>query len=310
MARISVIVPVYNTALYLEACLDSILNQTFTDFEIIIVDDGSTDSSWEICCRYAKRDARIHLIQQTNQGLSAARNRGLDAASGDYIGFCDSDDYMDIEMLASLYEAIRKDHSQMAVCGIVLVDENGVIVEDWQRAGRWYDGCVSKEMFWRSHYKKGCLCHVAAWNKLYARELFDSIRFPVGRIHEDTFVYPYLTSQCECISCIEKRLIYYRRRSGSITQLPYNRLRLDALDGCIQGILFARKKKYPMLKKAYIKLAYREWEEAYRRLDLSYGDNKKALWDITWQLIHATRIPWRRLDLLSVIIRRCRHHGH
>ena len=118
MEKISIIVPVYNVEKYLKTCLDSIINQTYQNLEIILVDDGSTDNSGEICEEYRKTDSRIILIHKENEGLSMARNFGLDIASGDYISFVDSDDFIARNMMEALYNRLLETQSDMAICSI------------------------------------------------------------------------------------------------------------------------------------------------------------------------------------------------
>ena len=125
---ISVIVPVYNIEAYLRKCIDSILAQTYTNLEIILVDDGSTDNSGEICNEYAAKDARIRVIHKGNGGLSSARNTGIDIATGKYIGFVDSDDYLAPDMYEKLLGAIVNNHADISVCNVHHVDENEELI--------------------------------------------------------------------------------------------------------------------------------------------------------------------------------------
>ena len=118
MPKISVIVPVYNVEKYLRKCIESILNQTFREFELILVDDGSTDSSGKICDEYALKDSRIKVIHKENGGASSARNAGLDVAKGEYIGFVDSDDWIEMDMYGELYRLIKENNTDISVCGI------------------------------------------------------------------------------------------------------------------------------------------------------------------------------------------------
>ena len=130
--KLSIIVPIYNVEPYLRKCIDSILAQTFTDFECILVDDGSPDNCPTICDEYAKKDSRIRVIHKENGGLSDARNAGLDIAQGEYIGFVDSDDYILEDMYSQMILKMDLYHADIVVCGIENIDENGNILENWQ----------------------------------------------------------------------------------------------------------------------------------------------------------------------------------
>ena len=128
--KISVVVPVYNAERFLHKCVDSILSQSFSDLELILVDDGSPDNSGAICDDYARQDSRVKVIHQRNSGVSVARNRGIQEASGDYIGFVDSDDWIDSEMYAVLYQTAKKEHTDIVMCDSMTVYDDGRKVQD------------------------------------------------------------------------------------------------------------------------------------------------------------------------------------
>lgn len=237
MPTISIIVPVYEVEPYLQKCIDSILAQTFRDFELILVDDGSPDSCPAICDAAAAKDSRVRVIHQKNGGLSAARNAGLDAAKGKWIGFVDSDDYIAPEMYETLLRRIQKDGAQMAVCSYTYVDEAG------RDLGR--KSPITKEEVLdrvqamdrlggdRSWY------YITAWNKLYQQKLFKTVRFPVGKLHEDQYAAHRLYWQCEKISVVAKPLYYYVQRGGSIMQSRKKAVRIDEIDAQLDRAEFA-----------------------------------------------------------------------
>ena len=177
---ISVIVPIYKVEKYLHKCIDSILAQTYTNLEIILVDDGSPDNCGKICDEYAAKDSRIKVIHQPNGGLSAARNAGLDIATGDYIGFVDSDDYIAPDMYEKLYNALVKNDADMAIC-------------DYQRFGNelpYDEMSLTTEVITglQAMEKQNTVINcsfVVAWSKLYKSFIFSNVRFPVGKINED-----------------------------------------------------------------------------------------------------------------------------
>lgn len=231
MPVVSVIVPIYNVEEYLERCVDSILNQTFTDFELILVNDGSTDNCGVICDRYAKKDPHIKVIHKENGGLSDARNAGIDVSAGQYMMFIDSDDYIDPKMLEILYERILNDGSDMALCNFLYVDENGtpIIEKNTELPIKNQIITTLSEAFLKLTGDKYWY-YIIACNKLYKRFLFDEIRFPYGKQHEDEFVAHKVIGKCRSISCVDKPLYYYVQRSGSITNAKFSVKTLDVVE--------------------------------------------------------------------------------
>lgn len=212
---ISVIVPVYNVAAYLPRCVDSILAQSYANLQIILVDDGSSDDSGKICEEYAKKDTRIQVIHQKNGGLSSARNAGLDASKGQYIGFVDSDDWIEPEMYAKMLALMECNAAQL-VC-----------------AGRYdVDGDTGKKTIGLCPKRQACItgeelagriflwdyCDSSACDKLYRRELFDGIRYPEGRTCEDVPVTYRLALKAERVVLCDKPFYNYYHRSGSISK--------------------------------------------------------------------------------------------
>lgn len=212
---ISVIVPVYKVEPYLHKCIDSILAQTYTDFELILIDDGSPDNCGAICDEYARRDARIRVIHQENGGLSAARNAGIDIAKGEYLSFVDSDDMIAKTYLERLVDVLTKEHADISVCGMVNFTDGE---EPKLDAGQQYpaeamtgrDACLSI-------YKMDGKVWVTAPSKLYNAKLFNNIRFPVGLIHEDQATIPPVIYMAGRVALIKDKLYIYRKRNGSIT---------------------------------------------------------------------------------------------
>lgn len=175
--------------------------QTFTDFELILVDDGSPDSCPEICDAYAQKDHRVRVIHQSNQGLSAARNAGINIARGEYLSFVDSDDYVAPDMLETLYALISKNEMEvdMALCQYTAVREDGA--QAWKREDV-TPGVCTPDQFWELYFATDSkMYYNVAWNKLYSRKLFDSCRYPVGKYlkmpsYYTTLFHPVNTSRC------------------------------------------------------------------------------------------------------------------
>ncbi len=205
---ISVIVPVYNVEKYLDKCLTSILEQTYKDFECIIIDDGSVDDSNIIISEYAKKSSKFKVIHQKNKGVSAARNAGIDIAKGDYITFVDSDDYIANDYLEKFAQKIASTNSDIIICGIVEVYSDSI------------RECVF-EAENTNEIKKNILLNIwpsYPWNKCFKKELFENCRFPIGVIFEDLLTIPELCLKANKIVCIPDTLYYYNRQNiNSIT---------------------------------------------------------------------------------------------
>ena len=221
---ITIIVPIFNMKIYLKRCLDSISTQTYKNIEIILVDDGSTDGSAEICDEYKNQDVRFKVIHQKNGGLSVARNSGLDVAQGKYILFIDSDDWIKDNMVQLLYEAVEQTNSDLAVCGFILTD--GVT----EINSLWYDNsCVFTREQAYEELISNTTMQSQACNKIYKAEIIKSVYFPKGELFEDIQMMHKVFRKCEKIAVISDRLYYYYTRQNSISFTPklYNRLALS-----------------------------------------------------------------------------------
>ena len=209
---ISVIVPVYNVERYLDKCIESICAQSFTDTEVILVDDGATDSSGAICDAWAERDARIRVIHKENGGLSDARNAGIDVASGEWYMFVDSDDTITPDTLERLYRAAVTHGCEMAVCNIVRIYDDGTTEPFYNP--------VSELTLWEGQQRFETLKQPSACNKLFRADLFRDIRFPKGKFYEDTFVYHILAHRSNRIALTGHDGYYYLSRRESILGQP------------------------------------------------------------------------------------------
>ena len=225
---VSVIVAVYNAEQYLRKCVDSIISQTYCNLEIILVNDGSTDSYPQICDEYAKTDSRIIVIHKENGGCSEARNVGIDASNGNWIVFVDSDDFIAPNAIEMLYKSANEHNSDMAMCGVNLFIEDFDGIKVYETKTLDY-GIYSGYDILKTT-KLGELIYVVPWNKIYRRRLWQDLRYPVGRIHEDAFVAHHLFGMCNRVVCIPDALYYYRYNVDSITNRPYSIDRLDDFD--------------------------------------------------------------------------------
>lgn len=233
--KISVIVPVYNVQNYLRECLEHLINQTYRNIEIILVDDGSTDQSGNICDEYQEMDNRIHVIHKTNGGLSDARNTGIEYASGDYIGFIDSDDYPDLDMYETLYGMIEKYKAAIAICGCYRSKKNKVLDRS--------DTLLTKEAVYYEMAGGGRI-ESHAVDKLYSRELFCGVRYPVGKTYEDIYTTYKVIDKVKEAAYTPAQLYYYRDNEFSITNQSFKESDMNLVYASIQFKQFLQK-EYP-----------------------------------------------------------------
>lgn len=224
---ISVIVPAYNVEKYLNGCIESLINQSYSNIEIILVDDGSTDMTGKICDMIAKKDKRILSLHKKNGGLSDARNYGLKYANGDYITFVDSDDLVAPEMIEILYESISVNNADVSIIDPTHFFDNDTPKYRISGNIEIYD---SENSICTMLYQKKFL--VSAWGKLYRKSLFINNKFPVGMIFEDIAVMYKIFSDCNKIVYNNSRLYGYRHRDDSITTKKFSKRDLDILKIC------------------------------------------------------------------------------
>lgn len=229
---VSVIVPCYKVEPYLHRCVDSILNQTYPNLDVILVDDGSPDRCGEICDEYAAADSRVRVIHQTNQGLSAARNAGLDLMSGHYALFVDSDDWLDDTCVDTLRQLLMATGADIAVSNMLRVwDDHGPVPTSDAGEIIRMDRAQAIDEVVKPRY--GSM--VAACGKLFPAALLAGVRFPVGRLHEDEFTTYRLLLRAREVVVTTRPLYFYRQRSNSIMGSPFNpKAAMDAVDARIE----------------------------------------------------------------------------
>lgn len=242
MVTVSVIVPVYNVEKYLHRCVDSILAQTFTDFELILVDDGSPDNSGAICDEYAAKDARVRVIHQENQGQAAARNRAVAEANGEWIHFVDSDDVIHPQMLEVLYSAVIENDANIGMCGAIESEEipdtfystpnRHAIVRDM-------DEETMEDLLEHGEHR-----YWVVWGKLIKREIVQRLPFTKGRIYEDNAIVCQWLYEAGRVADIEDRLYFYYVNKQGTTKNGFTWKQLDYLWALRQQMKFFRKKKY------------------------------------------------------------------
>ncbi|MBO5142220.1 MAG: glycosyltransferase family 2 protein [Clostridia bacterium] len=298
---ISVIIPVYNVEEYIRECLDSVINQTYKNLEIILIDDGSKDNSGKICDEYAKKDKRIKVIHKENGGLSSARNKGLDNAQGKYITFVDSDDYIPVNAIELLYKNCISNEADCSIGGVQDIKDGQVVY-----VGPKKQCCLSKEealkYFFVEKYFKCIAC-----SKMYKKELIGTERFDETiRLVEDFYFTYNILKKVNKVSLNTKDIVYcYRIRSGSLMHQKYNKKFENEIDYS-ENVLNDVKKNYPKLEKHSIR--------RYQRVIVScidkYFREKEEVEGIKYLLDRLNKYP-NKLDLFQRIklfmLLKCNH---
>ena len=234
---ISVIVPVYNVEEYLDKCVESIVNQTYRNLEIILVDDGSPDNCPAMCDGWAKRDYRIKVIHKANGGLSDARNAGIAVALGEFIGFVDSDDWIEKSFFECLHKAIIRTGADVAECATAFDAEDGKLLR------------IRKEASASLLEREEALCRLVledgvyqtVWNKLYKREIVREVAFISRKCNEDEFWTYQVFDRGKRLAIVEDTLYHYLQRGTSIIGIGYNLQRLDGLEARFQRMEYLQK---------------------------------------------------------------------
>lgn len=242
---ISVVVPIYQVEKYLSTCVNSILNQTYSNLEIILVDDGSPDSCPAICDKFALKDSRIKVIHQKNGGLSSARNAGIEIAQGEYIGFIDSDDFIAPNFYEYLLNNALTYHADISECSFIRVAENNMNAFNFSPINNEVISVTNNIGALERLFSEDiniCVNTVVVWNKLYKRSLFKSIRYPLNKISEDEFTTYKILYGAHKFVTSSAILHAYVQRTSSIMGKTFSIKRLDALDAYEEAITFFNKR--------------------------------------------------------------------
>ena len=234
MAEVSIIVPVYQVENYLHKCVDSILAQTFTDFELILVDDGSKDRSGQICDEYAEMDERVTVIHKENSGPSDTRNRGIEQAAGNYFMFVDSDDYIAPTMVECLYQSILKENADIAACNFLYFFEDDRN-QDFSTNIQW-EVVSGAEIFYNRKNDRSCGYWTVVWNKLYKSKVFGKLRFRAGKYYEDEFWANDIYQMDIKMVTIPECLYYYRQHGNNSMKTTNSKKNLDILEALQERI--------------------------------------------------------------------------
>lgn len=254
---ISVVVPIYNVEPFLNTCIDSILNQTYTNIEIILVASESTDRSVEIADAYLCRDSRVQVIHRPRLGLSDARNVGIGVALGKYICFIDSDDYISPEYVKTLYSLCKLYDCEIAQCDFFRISNNeNDLIQNRENEIENKVNIFSNVEMCLNLYNSIAFPSVVAWTKLYKKTLFDSISYPVGQLHEDTATTHLLFFAAKRIVVTAQKLYYYRMREGSIMGVQWSEKNLIGLTYYEDRLKFFANNNIPILSAKAIRQCY------------------------------------------------------
>lgn len=277
-AYVSVVVPVFNIAECLERCLDSLVYQTYKEMEVLLIDDGSTDGSSEICRGYAKRYANFTYYRKVNGGLSDARNFGISKAAGNYIAFVDGDDYVASDFIEMLMNAFKDERVDISICSYQIA--HGENLKPFWIEDETIEGVKAmKRLIARQR-----LVDVVAWNKLYKKSLFDGVEYPVGRLHEDVFTTYRLLADSRAVRYINVPAYCYVQRQGSIMS-SMTRERLKVLDAEEEIRVFCRNRRIDAdveleafgIATRIALLARIAKSDKYKELRSEYGQLRKSL---------------------------------
>lgn len=274
-ALISIIIPVYKVEKYLEKCIQSVINQTYENLQIILVDDGSPDNCGKICDEYAKKDHRIEVIHKSNGGLSDARNKGLEIAKGEYIGFVDSDDYIEADMYEVLYNLLKQYNADVSICNFYTVSQGKISIKNADNGINDYNRIeILKEILLDRNIQS------YAWNKLYKKELFDEIKYPIGKKYEDIGTTFYLLEKCNKIVVTGKSEYYYINRQDSIVNNVTESTITDYIELIMQRYDYIEEniKELSSYNKDYLKRILKTAEKDIKSLN-EVGDYTKKKYE-------------------------------
>lgn len=271
MAYLSIIIPVYNAEKYLHNCMDSILAQTFEDFEVILVNDGSTDSSGALCDKYAQKDSRIKVIHQENQGQAVARNHALDIVTGEYIGFVDSDDYIHPRMYEVLIQNAQECNAQISIGGYRTVfdfESMEEIQELDTKPKAWNGKEFLTHCLLDSIDKKPWIL----WDKIFHRSCFENIRMPEGRINEDNAIVYKILYESDCVADCNAPFYYYYQNPDSTVNQAFKHKHLDWLLVPQEMIEYFFEKQDEVLLDKANRMYLSALEDMYRKAHVGLKD--------------------------------------
>ena len=270
---ISIVIPIYNVQDYLNRCVESVLKQTYSRLEIILVDDGSTDSSGEICDSLQGTDDRIVVVHKKNGGLSDARNAGIEISTGKYLFFLDADDYLASNAIELMHSRIIAEKADLVICNFTWTNSKG---EKFCREDIICDEVLNRDELQGKLVHAENFYYVVAWNKLYDKKLFDGLRFAFGKIHEDEFIVHHIFGRCNKAASIVDVLYYYIKTDNSITSTNTNIKRLDYIEALDDRIKYFDENGYNAYAVETIKLLWWAYSELYISVNI-FNENRNRM---------------------------------
>ncbi|MBW8348411.1 glycosyltransferase [Bacillus sp. IITD106] len=305
---ISIIVPVYNVQSYLPRCIDSVLEQTFSEYELILINDGSTDDSGNICDEYTKKDSRILVIHKENGGVSSARNVGIDAANGQYIGFIDSDDFIHQKMYEILFLTAKKHSSDIVVCDFLKVRNENVSLNNTDYNIKHFTNTQALNELYTNNYRDAEKW-VFLWNKLFKKDLFANVKFPEGKIYEDELVAHKILYGSKILTHVEIPFYYYFQRADSYIGSQFSRKKFDRIYALSDRIHFFKEINQQSLHdkalKHFIDVFF--WYYAKAKSDLQAIDRdliplKRTLDQNLINILKNPYISWKQKVFITLFI--------
>ena len=299
--KISVIIPVYNVEKYLDKCVQSVINQTYTELEIILVDDGSTDKSGVLCDEYAKRDERIKVIHKSNGGLSQARNYALDVITGDYVFFLDSDYFLALTALEKMERITEEEQADIVACLDKRFTDEDVFGE--KKGETLY---FTREEMLQGTFTQNKNYFIISCAKLYEASLFNGVRFIEGVIHEDEFICHKIYAQTKKVAVLQEELYFYRENPNSITGVKYNPKRYQYLLALKERADFFRENNFPFYQNFALYFAYR-CIDLYFEVPPSFKERKqvkkeiKKTYKYAYTLVKGIKSPSKKRFILFKI---------
>lgn len=304
---VSIIIPVYNVESYICECLDSIIKQTYLNLEILLIDDGSLDSSLKICQEYLKKDNRIKLFTIKNNGLSNARNYGLDRVNGDWIFFVDSDDRIQTTCIETLLLYAKRNTADLVIGNINILKDGVTIPSDWNHSGyRIEDGKSYLAQALKNSYKLPVL-DVIAWNKLYSKSLFAEARYKKDIIHEDEEILLKIMTKAQRVMWIPEIIYDYRQRTDSIMGKRISTRRLDILIAYQDRIKYIKKNKIcsftnielDKIYYSYVNICRQAFKSEKHQVDFKY---KKILLNLYPKYLIYSKTNFKEKILVLIFI--------
>ena len=292
--KISIIVPIYKVEKYLDKCVESLVTQTYTNLEIILVDDGSPDKCPEMCDKWAERDSRIKVIHKPNGGLSDARNAGMKEVKGEYVAFIDSDDCVAVEFIEKLYNVMQKEQSDIVECEVFKFAENEIpspVYDD--NTVESFDTVKGLSLL-----IAGDRFHQHVWNKLYRSEIALSVEFAKGKLNEDEFWTYQIFSKASTVAKVNLPMYFYLQRGTSIMGTSYNIRRLDALEAKVQRQEYIEENFPELTVQAKIDLFGSCIFACQSVMKFMSGDDKKKAENIV--LAYSKKYKLKRTELRQI----------